>query len=179
MSKGRMNINFFLTRFVGRTKLQCENLVRELLIGSKRTGQPSIAFRALQKKFGGYKDQQLKEIQADHNAIRKEAKTGATTEFLAEFFKLTELQIESILKEGKKTIPDVQIVEVVKDDAVNAFDELMDRAEKLGPEVEPEPEEVIPEIFEEVEPDPVKPVAKKSKVKQIPAKSNGKFGLVK
>lgn len=162
MSKKRMNERDFSIRFVGKTKKECELLAKELIEKCERNGQAAIAFRALQKRFGGYEEQQLKEIQLDHEAVRKEAATGAIDTYLQELFGISKTKLKEILAEGKKTTPDLEIIPEVRDDTVSAFEELMIKAKELDeiPE-DDEPEEEMP-IVEDLEPEKEPEEKKKS-----------------
>lgn len=169
MGQARMNVKFFTNRFVGKDFDECQAVCKSLLEGNMRNGQAAIAFTALKEKFGKFVGQEVKEIQADHDAIKKERKTGATVPYLAKLFGISQEKVKEILKGKKTVIPLIQKKEVKVDDAIDAFDELMQKAieadtEVLGPivpeeskEVETEEEIETPEVPEE----PVKKVIRR------------------
>jgi len=134
--KQRLNVNYYLLAFEGKTLEEAEAIAMESIKGCERPSQAIIAFNALELKYEKYKAKDLSGTIKLGEKIRSEFKLGATKKYLIDRYNVKAKRLEEILKEESKgSFEDSIPVEVVVDKELETFKKLRENKKKNAPKV--------------------------------------------
>ena len=134
--KQRLGVEWYLAAFEGKTLEEAEAIAMEHIKDCEREIQPTIAFNALEFKYGIDKSKDLSDTIKLGEKIKLEYSKGSTKKYLQTRYNITKSRLDEILKEESKgSFEDSIPVEVKIDKEAETFKKMLEnkKAKKTAP----------------------------------------------